>query len=116
MSKVQVDHDLKRFISEEKVSETSLERSCTENSVSSQNTSEINVSSQTLSEKDDESGSDAYSNEQPYTALVRTKSYAPVRKESFKKLESGKDVDSVTHRSVLNRVFSNHEITKARAS
>ena len=116
MSQVQVNLDLKDLISEEKVSETSLERACREDSDFYQNTSELNVSSQTTSKKDDESGSDADTNEQPNTALTRNKSYAPVRKESFTKLESGKDFASMTHRSVADRVVSNHEITKARAS
>ena len=100
MSKVQVNLDLIDLISEEKVSETSLERACREDSDFYQNTSELNVSSQTTSKKDDESGSDADNNEQPNTALTRNKSYAPVRMESFKKLKSGKDFDSVTHKSV----------------
>lgn len=85
MSKVHVDIDLKKCISEEKVSEISLERSCTEDSVSSQNTSEINVSSHTSSEQeDDESGSAADISKQQNTALTSTQSYAPVRKEPFK--------------------------------
>ena len=74
MSKFQANQDLKKYMSDENESETSLERSLPKGSVSSQNTSEINVSSPNFSEKADESGSDADKNEQPYTALARTDS------------------------------------------
>lgn len=49
-------------------------------------------------------------------SIIRNEEYAVVRKESFNELDRCSDIDSVTHRSVANRVFKNHEIATARAS